>query len=246
MITTTTQRRATKITAQKRGYVAVHVDYISESAQRIACVANKDMTITGEYGATASLKAGEAFYLVRSDSLSKRLGKAMFYIVRDVIGEKKCSCPANKPCKHETGLAVHIAEHGQPTIHLRAHQRQAEQSSGKLWAEFNARPKVAPRQCEDWSEPAIVGSVQHYIDQEWRGLDDVTLTDEEETESRRIREANKAAEEAAMRRFASQQTRQAEEQAKPAVSSIETKLPAFLKMAMAGNGRNGRFAGRAS
>lgn len=154
---TQTTRRTTKITSAPRGYVAVHVDYIAATTTRIACVARQAMTITGVNGASVELKAGEAFTLVRSESL----GANMFYIVREVVGEKRCSCPANKPCKHETGLAAHVAKHGKPAIHLRATRIAAEAS------------KVAAMAMDD--EPAIVGSVTQHI-----ALDDDTLTAAEE------------------------------------------------------------------
>lgn len=124
---TTTTRRTAKITQPARGFVAIKVDYIAAATTRIACVANKDMTIKGVNGASVTIKEGEAFWLVRAGSL----GADMFYVVREVSGEKKCSCPANKPCKHEVSLAKHIAEHGRPELHLRATEHRAEQSRAK-------------------------------------------------------------------------------------------------------------------
>lgn len=126
-MTTTTTRRTTKITQPARGYVAIQCDYVSAATTRIACVAKCDMTIEGTNGASVDLKAGEAFWLVRSESL----GENMFYIVREEIGVKRCSCPANKPCKHETGLKAYIAEHGRSPLHLRAREIAAEASKAK-------------------------------------------------------------------------------------------------------------------
>ena len=188
---TQTTRRTAKITTAKRGYVAIEVRFAGET-QRIACVAKVDMHITGTNGASVEIKPGEAYTLVRSESLSKELGKTMFYIVRQVSGEKKCSCPAMKPCRHETGLAAHIAEHGPSAMHLRAHQRAAETSKATAMA---------------IDEPAIAGPVAEHIATEYQGLDDVILTDEDEAASRRIALVNKAAEEAALKRFAEQQRR---------------------------------------
>lgn len=124
---TKTQRRTAKITSAPRGYVAIQCDYIAAKTARIACVAKCDMEIKGANGATVSLKAGEAFHLVRSESL----GDNWFYIVREVTGEKRCSCPANKPCKHEVSTKAHIAEHGRPAIHLRAREIAAEASKAR-------------------------------------------------------------------------------------------------------------------
>jgi hypothetical protein len=82
--------------ATKRGYVAVNFSFDSRT-DKVECVARKDMVITGENGASISLKAGEKFTAVRASSL----GENMWYIVRQLSGAKKCSCPAIKPCKHE-------------------------------------------------------------------------------------------------------------------------------------------------
>ena len=79
-----------------RGYVVVNFSF-DANTDKVLCTANKDMVIESVNGASVSLKKGEKFYAVRSDSL----GENMWYIVRFVSGEKKCSCPANKPCKHE-------------------------------------------------------------------------------------------------------------------------------------------------
>lgn len=83
-------------------YTAVKCEYIAATTQMLQCTANKDMTIEGKNGAKVELKKGEKFTLVRSDSL----GEGWFYIVRQVSGEKKCSCPSHKPCKHEKAVKV--------------------------------------------------------------------------------------------------------------------------------------------
>src|SRR5258707_4510476 len=87
-------------------YTAVKCDFIALETKMLQCTANKDLVIEGENGATIELKKGERFTLVRSDSL----GDGWFYIVRQAHGEKKCSCPATKPCKHEKlAAAVSVA-----------------------------------------------------------------------------------------------------------------------------------------
>ena len=68
------------------------------------------------------------------------------------------------------------------------------------------QPEVSAQPVLD-DEPAIIGSVADYITTEYQGLDDVILTSEEEAESRRIREANKAAEAAAIARFVEESKR---------------------------------------
>jgi hypothetical protein len=82
--------------ATTRGYVAVNFSFDTRT-DKVECTANKDMTITGENGAQVQLKAGETFTAVRAASL----GENMWYIVKHVNGQKKCSCPATKPCRHE-------------------------------------------------------------------------------------------------------------------------------------------------
>jgi hypothetical protein len=108
MLTTTsiapTESSAKKTT--KRGYVAIKVDFISDSTQLLPCTANKAMTIEGVNGAKVSLKAGEKFYLARAASL----GDGWFYIVRLRIIGKKCSCAASKPCRHEIAVQARESE----------------------------------------------------------------------------------------------------------------------------------------
>jgi hypothetical protein len=82
--------------ATTKKYVAVNFSFDTRT-NKVECVANKDMVITGENGAQVALKAGEKFTAVRAASL----GENMWYIVRQVSGAKKCSCPATKPCRHE-------------------------------------------------------------------------------------------------------------------------------------------------
>ncbi len=82
-----------------RGYVAINLGFAPQT-NKVLMTANRDIVISGENGASVSLKKGEKFYAVRSDSL----GDGWFYIVRMVSGEKKCSCPAKKPCKHEIAV----------------------------------------------------------------------------------------------------------------------------------------------
>jgi len=87
--------------ATTRGYVAVNFSFDSRT-DKVAMTARKDMTIKGENGAVVTLKQGEKFTAVRAASL----GENMWYIVRDVTGEKKCSCAATKPCRHEKLVAA--------------------------------------------------------------------------------------------------------------------------------------------
>jgi hypothetical protein len=92
--------------ATQTKYTVVKIDFIAAETKMLQCTARKDMVIEGENGASVTLKAGEEFTLVRSDSL----GEGWFYIVRQVSGEKKCSCPSHKPCKHEKAVqTVRIA-----------------------------------------------------------------------------------------------------------------------------------------
>jgi len=81
-------------------YTAVKCDFIAPQTKMLQCTARQDMTIQGQNGASVTLKQGEKFTLVRSDSL----GDGWFYVVRQVSGEKKCSCPSHKPCKHEKAV----------------------------------------------------------------------------------------------------------------------------------------------
>jgi hypothetical protein len=85
-------------------YVIVYLDYVAPETTILPCTANRDMEIAGENGAVVHLRAGEAFDLVRSDSVENG-----WYIVRHVSGEKRCSCPATKPCSHEKASALRMA-----------------------------------------------------------------------------------------------------------------------------------------
>lgn len=88
-----------------RGYTAIRIDHIDPRAERLTFTAKKDIFIEGVNGASVNIKAGEKFYAVRAASL----GDNMFYIVREVIGVKKCSCPSVKQCKHEKLIVAHKA-----------------------------------------------------------------------------------------------------------------------------------------
>jgi hypothetical protein len=106
-MTTATIRRTTKLAQPRKTampYIIIYLDYIAPETKLLPCKANKDMTITGENGAIVHLRAGEAFDLVRSDSVENG-----WYIVRHVSGEKRCSCPATKPCIHEKAVAMRMA-----------------------------------------------------------------------------------------------------------------------------------------
>lgn len=82
-----------------RPYVAIRLEHVA--SDWIRCKARKDIDIVGENGGEVHIKAGETFYLARSRSL----GDNMFYFVRCTLyGEKKCSCMAEKPCRHEKGV----------------------------------------------------------------------------------------------------------------------------------------------
>src|SRR5579859_6658787 len=104
---TQTTRRTAKITTS--AYTVVSLDVAG--AKMIRCTANKDMTIQGVNGASVELKAGEVFYAYKAESLNEQQGRSdLYYIVRNISGMKKCSCPARKPCKHEIALAAKTAE----------------------------------------------------------------------------------------------------------------------------------------
>lgn len=122
---------ATKSTP--RGYVAVNMSLDSRT-DMVECTARKDMTITGEHGASVSLKAGEKFTMVRAASL----GENMWYIVRHVSGIKKCSCAASKPCKHEIHVAalgkVKQAETSQPASYTMSEAKLAALSGASVEA----------------------------------------------------------------------------------------------------------------
>lgn len=112
MTTVTSSRRTSRITPP-RGYVAIKTEFISSETSEIHCVAREDMRIEGTNGAFVEIKKDEHFYLSRAASLDKlcKPGEAMFYIVLvDRIGVKKCSCAANKPCKHEIRLRPIVAK----------------------------------------------------------------------------------------------------------------------------------------
>lgn len=93
-----------------RGYVAVNFSFDSRT-DKVECVARQDMVIEGENGASVSLKKGEKFTAVRASSL----GENMWYIVRQVSGQKKCSCASTRPCKHEIAVFT-----GRPLAELQA------------------------------------------------------------------------------------------------------------------------------
>ena len=88
-----------------RGYTAIRIEHIDPRAEKLTFTAKKDINIEGINGASVNIKAGEKFYAVRATSL----GDNMFYIVREVVGVKKCSCPAMCVCKHEKLIAAYKA-----------------------------------------------------------------------------------------------------------------------------------------
>ncbi len=133
-----------------RGYVAVNLSF-HINTDKVLCTANKAMVITGEYGASISLKKGEKFYAVRAGSL----GENMWYIVRMVSGEKKCSCPANKPCVHEVYVTT-----GKPLVELRA-EVEARTKARKVVAKPAVKvvPPVVAKVAPLSPSPALVAKL---------------------------------------------------------------------------------------
>lgn len=133
-MTTTTTRRTARITPAKpsRGYIAIHCDYIAPTTTMLHCTANKAMHIEGTNGASLDIAVGQKFCLVRSESL----GEDMFYIVLKSHVGKKCTCAANKPCKHE--IAVQVREQ------VRASERIAAVVARAESAKETKVPPVAP------------------------------------------------------------------------------------------------------
>jgi hypothetical protein len=94
----------------KRGYTVIYLGAIRPS-QLGKITAKKALHFTGVNGHSVDVAPGQSFYLAPSDSH----GDGYFYIVLcDVYGAKKCSCPANKPCKHEIALSAKVAT--QPSL----------------------------------------------------------------------------------------------------------------------------------
>ena len=98
-----------------RGYTTVTIEFVDPRTNKLEMTARQDMTIPGQNGASVTIKAGEHFTAVRSESQ----GENQWYLVRHVSGCKKCSCPAKKPCKHEKLVAAAHAEH---PVHTQAIQ----------------------------------------------------------------------------------------------------------------------------
>lgn len=82
-----------------RGYIAISMSFDART-DKVEITARQDMAIEGTNGASVIIKAGEKFTAVRAASL----GENMWYIVRDVVGQKKCTCMSHKPCKHEIAV----------------------------------------------------------------------------------------------------------------------------------------------
>lgn len=93
-----------------RGYIAISMSFDART-DKVEITARQDLVITGTNGASVSIKAGEKFTVVRAASL----GENMWYIVRDVVGQKKCTCMSHKPCKHEIAVFT-----GRPLAELQA------------------------------------------------------------------------------------------------------------------------------
>jgi hypothetical protein len=105
MTTTSSHRRTGRIT-NPRGYVVIKIDYLAATTNSIRCTACQDLHLTGTHGAYVDIKAGEIFYLIRSESL----GDNLFYIVlTDDYGIRSCSCPATADCKHKDRLYPIVA-----------------------------------------------------------------------------------------------------------------------------------------
>jgi hypothetical protein len=85
-----------------RPYTAVRIEFVPASIQTLNMTAKRDFTIPGTNGGSITLTKGERFTAVRASSL----GHDMWYIVRQVSGLKRCSCPATKPCKHEKLMTI--------------------------------------------------------------------------------------------------------------------------------------------
>lgn len=127
-----------------------------------------------------------------------RDNKETYQVTCDENAIWHCTCKATvENCCHVKAakeLCEIRVKQGRPACHAASLPEITDEQMAAIAAEAH---RVA-------DEPAIVGSVAEHIAVEKQGLDDVVLTEDEEAENRRIRAANKAAEDAAIKRFAEQ------------------------------------------
>lgn len=145
-------------TKTTRGYTAIRIDHIDPRAERLTFTAKKDIFIEGVNGASVSIKAGEKFYAVRAASL----GDNMFYIVRQIVGAKKCSCPSTTRCVHD----MHVAT-GKPLDELRAEveakaKGRAKSRKAAKTAKVAQQPVVKATQ-----QPVVVSPVPAKVEQHY-------------------------------------------------------------------------------
>lgn len=141
-----------------RGYTAIRIEHIDPRAERLTFTAKKDIFIEGVNGASVSIKAGEKFYAVRAASL----GDNMFYIVRQIVGAKKCSCPSTTRCVHD----MHVAT-GRPLDELRAEveakaKGRAKSRKAAKTAKVAQQPVVKATQ-----QPVVVPPVPAKVEQHY-------------------------------------------------------------------------------
>ncbi len=93
--------------------IAIYLEFVAQETTLIPCTAAGAMSFQSEDETrTLSIKAGQRFYLARSESCPN-----WFYVISLVTrrGESawRCACPAHKPCKHERNAQPVIAAHAQ-------------------------------------------------------------------------------------------------------------------------------------
>ena len=144
-----------KATKPGRGYVAFEMKHIAPSIDMVTMTANKSFSVLGANGAHATIWEGEKFTAVRAGSL----GPDMWYIVRNVTGTKKCSCPANKPCKHEIAVQAKQAKAAVVVPQI-SEEAKAKQEETALYEKIKARAKYASQGHEDavWNSAPLNGN----------------------------------------------------------------------------------------
>lgn len=111
--------------------IALYLEFVAQETTLIPSKAACDMSFQSEDETRVlSIKAGQQFYLARSESCT-----SWWYIIALVTfrGERvwRCTCPAHKPCKHERGAQPVIAAQAQAAQEREAELRKLEEAAAR-------------------------------------------------------------------------------------------------------------------
>ncbi len=161
---TETTRRTARMSPTAT-YTAVRIGSVAATTNTIRCVARKNLRIEGVNGAAVDIRAGEVFYLARSESL----GGDWFYIVDMREGVMNpCSCPARSMCKHIGWAAEREEMHASALPPADMDERDIafyksviDEDTWAEWEQQGIAPKAKDESARSWWRRDTVAEPMH-------------------------------------------------------------------------------------